>query len=89
MFSSLLHRFRDRSKARPERFWNTLTVDTRRAILLQEGFSTERVQRLCLKRWKKLSVTERIWLFNPLLLIEMSCMEDQADRLHKAALLKL
>ena len=81
MLGSLLNRLRDpykaKHKARPERFWDTLTVEVRRIILIQEGFPTERVQRLCSKRWKNLSVTERIWLFNPLLLMEMSWEEVQ------------
>jgi|HubBroStandDraft_6_1064221.scaffolds.fasta_scaffold409745_1 hypothetical protein len=79
MFVSFLNRLRHQDKSRPKDFWNGLTVETRQEILEREGFSRLHVQKVCSKRWNKLSMTERIWLFNPLF-IEMTNAETRQIR---------
>jgi hypothetical protein len=68
MIDSILNRFRNGDRVRPERFWDGLTIEARQQILEQEGFSPTYVQELGTKKWGKLSEGVRIWLFSPVLL---------------------
>jgi hypothetical protein len=68
MIDSILNRFRNADRVKPERFWDGLTIEARQQILEQEGFSPTHVQEFGTKKWGKLSEGVRIWLFSPVLL---------------------
>ena len=72
MFGSLYRWPEPKSRPIAGRAWNGMSVDARREVLLREGFPGDDAHRLCLKRWKSLSETERIWLATPLSLDAMS-----------------
>jgi hypothetical protein len=84
MFGSLYRWPEPKSRPIAGRAWNGMSVDARQEILLREGFSGDDAHRLCLKRWKRLSETERIWLATPLSLDEMGRLGSLERNLSKS-----
>jgi len=83
MFAEFSRLFRAENRPKPERFWNNLEIEARRAILEEEGFSPLHIQEICFKKWNRLSEVERIWLFSPLLLASMEARQEPLPLVNK------